>query len=302
VDVPGLTTTKGAGSPYIPGRYLLRIHSMDDVEAIASELTWLTALNQEAGLPVPAPISTMDGSLVTTITTLGIPHGRVVSLMRWMDGQKLTKGLRAKHIMALGQVMARLHKFSASWQPPAGFKRDNWDWDSMLGGSMFHCPLDELVDAMPPQFKAPFQNVSQEAKRLMQSFGKGPDVFGLIHSDMYPENVLFKAGNAYPIDFEDCGYGFWMWDIAIALCKWAWDEDWERMRDAFREGYTQVRTLPEAQWVQLDLFVATQFATMVLWASAFLKHDPLRKAEFGPWQDDNGNKLLRYFDRIEFTS
>ena len=104
---------------------------------------------------------------------------------------------------------------------------------------------------MPPQFQEPFQNVSMEAKQVMSSLGKGPDAYGLIHADLYPENVLFKAGKAYPIDFEDCGYGYWIWDIAVALCQWAWNKDWERMRDAFREGYAQVRTLPEAQWSQL---------------------------------------------------
>ena len=116
--------------------------------------------------------------------------------------------------------------------------------------------------------------MSQAAKQAMASLGKGPEAYGLIHADLYPENVLFKAGQAYPIDFEDCGYGYWIWDIAVALCRWAWGAEWERMRDAFRDGYSRIRTLPEAQWAQLDLFVATQFATMVLWASAFIKHDP----------------------------
>lgn len=69
------------------------------------------------------------------------------------------------------------------------------------------------------------------------------------------------------------------------------------MRDAFRHGYSQVRLLPEAQWALLDLFVATQFATMVLWASAFLKHDPLREAEYKPWRDNNGGRLLGYYKR-----
>ena len=88
-----------------------------------------------------------------------------------------------------------------------------------------------------------------------------------------------------------------MWDIAVALCHWAWGADWERMRDAFQEGYSQNGTLPEAQWSQLDLFVATQFATMVLWASAFLKHDPKRVEEYELWRNDTGNKLLGYFNR-----
>jgi len=257
--------------------------------------SWPAALNQEAGLPIPAPVPTPGGRLQATIVTPGMPHGRVVSLMRWLDGQKLQQGLRPQHLKALGHVVAQLHVFSANWQSPAGFTRPHWDWDSQLGGNMFELSLEELVASMPAQFQEPFQTVSQKAKRAMELLGKGPDAYGLIHADLYPENVLFKDGKAYPIDFEDCGYGYWMWDIAVALCRWALGEDWERMRDAFHEGYAQVRTLPEAQWAQLDLFVATQFATMVLWSSAFLKHDPMRVAEYEPWRNDNGNKLLSYF-------
>ena len=296
VDAPGLASA-GNDDSYISNRYVLRIHAMGDTKAIASELTWLAALNGEAGLPVPAPVSTPDGKLLTTIVTPGIPKGRVVSLMRWLDGQKLLKGLRPKHLTALGGVVAQLHNFAAGWQPPEGFERPEWDWDAQLGGSVFSHSREELVASMPLQFQEPFNAVSQDAKQVMEALGKRPDAFGMIHADLYPENVLYKAGKAYPIDFEDCGYGYWMWDIAVALCQWAWDKDWERMRDAFREGYAQVRTLPEAQWAQLDLFVATQFATMVLWSSVFLKHDPLRVAEYEPWRDRNGNKLVSYFER-----
>jgi Ser/Thr protein kinase RdoA (MazF antagonist) len=297
VDEPGMAAAPVAGSPYIPGCYVLRIHGMGDEKAIYSELTWLRALNAEADLPVPAPVPTLDGSLVTVISTTGIPHRWVVSLLRWLDGRKLEKGLRPKHLMALGQVMARLHDFSAIWQPPAGFTRPCWDWDGQLGGRSFGQPVEELVDSMPIPFQAPFLQVSQEARQAMQALGNGADAFGLIHADMYPENVLFRGGEAYPIDFEDLGYGYWIWDIAVALCTWAWGVDWERMRDAFREGYARVRALPEAQWALLDLFVATQFATMLLWASAFLKDDPQRSTEYLPWRDDSGKKMLSYFER-----
>jgi Ser/Thr protein kinase RdoA (MazF antagonist) len=296
VDLPGVNIPSSKSSPYLPNRYVLRIHATGDVEAISSELIWLAALDQQAGLPVPAPVSTPQGELMATILTPGIPAGRVVSLMRWLDGRRFREGFRPKHLTALGQVVAQMHSFSASWQPPAGFTRPHWDWEAQLGGSMFSVSLDELVDSMPTKYQQPFQHVSHESKQVMDALGKSSESYGLIHADLYPENVLYKAGKAYPIDFEDCGYGYWMWDIAVALCKWAWMPDWERMRDAFREGYTQIRTIPEVQWKHLDLFIATQFATMVLWASAFLKHDPKREAEYIPWRNDNGNKLMDYFN------
>lgn len=297
VDTPDFEVHSHVSNHFIPNRYVLRIHALGDGEAIASELTWLAALQHEAGLSVPAPVATPDGKLLTTIVTPGMPNGRVVSLMRWLDGQKIRHGFQPKHLTALGQAVAKIHNFSAGWHAPAGFNRPDWDWDSLFGGNMFRHSLEELVDSMPPESQPTFKIISIEAKRAMEALGKGTDAYGLIHADLYPENVLFKAGKAFPIDFEDCGYGYWMCDIAVALCQWAWGNEWECMRDAFREGYAQIRTIPEAQWQQLDLFVATQFATMVLWASEFIKRDPKRAAEYTPWRDNNCHKLSVYFDR-----
>jgi Ser/Thr protein kinase RdoA (MazF antagonist) len=297
VDLPIDAMPSSGASPYTPGRYLLRIHAMSEMDAIDSELTWLAALSQEAGLCVPAPVLTTDGKYLASIITPDIPKGRVVSLMRWLDGRRIRNGLRPKHLTALGKAVAQMHTFSAGWHPPRGFTRPNWDWEAQLGGSMFEHPLEELVESMPAKFHEPFQIISREAKQVMAALSKDSDTYGLIHADLYPENVLYKAGKAYPIDFEDCGYGYWMWDNAVALCQWAWGQDWKPMRDAFREGYDKKRRLPEVQWAQLDLFVATQFATMLLWASAFLKHDPKRVAEYTPWRDESGNKLLGYFSR-----
>ncbi len=135
VDVPGPIATNH--SIYLPNRYVLRIHAIDDSDAVSSELAWLAALNQEGNLPVPTPVPTVDEKLVERIITPCFPNGRVVSLLRWLDGKKIQKGLRSRHLAALGETVARLHNFSAGWQPPAGFSRFVWDWDSQLGGSMF---------------------------------------------------------------------------------------------------------------------------------------------------------------------
>jgi Ser/Thr protein kinase RdoA (MazF antagonist) len=297
VDLPSVNKASSESSPYFPNRYVLRIHAMGDQEAIASEFTWLMALSQEAGLTVPAPVPTPDGRLLVTINTPGIPNGRVVSLMRWLEGRRIHRDFHPQHLSALGKAVAAMHNFSAGWKPPAGFARPVWDWDSLLGGSFFNHPLDELLHSLPTNIQEPFQQISSDIRQTMDSLGKGVDAFGLIHADLYPENVLFKGREAYLIDFEDCGYGCWMWDIAVALCSWAWGDDWEHMRDAFREGYDLVRVLPEAQWDQLDLFVATQFATIVIWSTEFLALDPKRVAEYVPWRNDNAEKLIRYFDR-----
>ncbi len=297
VDVPGpVPQAIGPGS-YVPNRYLLRVLCTDYWQAVKGEMTWLAALSREAGLPVPEPVPTPEGELLMRISTPGMPGGRIVSLMRWVDGRKRTTGFRPRHFRAWGQMVARLHAFAAGWHPPEGFERFVWDWEGLLGGRGFRFSVEELVASMPEHLQEPFQIVSQEARAVMEGLGKGADAYGMVHGDMYPENVLFKAGEVYPIDFEDCGFGHWLWDIALPLCMQPWTGGWYQQRDAFLEGYAQVRTLPESQLRHLDLFMAAQYATVVLWASAFIRDDPARQAEHEAWRDGDGAKLLGYLER-----
>jgi Ser/Thr protein kinase RdoA (MazF antagonist) len=297
VDVPAPVPLKAEAGPYAPNRYLLRVLSTDQWQVAKGEMTWLAALSSEAGLTVPAPVPDRTGELLARITTSGVPEGRIVSLMRWIDGRKRTTGFRPRHFQAWGRMVARLHAFAAGWQPPVGFERFVWDWEGLLGGRGFRCSVEELVASMPQHLQQPFQIVSLEARAVMEELGEGPDAYGMIHGDMYPDNVLFRDGEVVPIDFEDCGFGHWLWDIAVALCQQPWREEWFQQRDAFLEGYEQVRTLPESQVRHLDLFMAAQYATLVLWASAFIRNDPARQTEHEAWRDENGAELMRYLER-----
>ena len=146
-DDPGPDTAED--SIFVPNRYNLRILTTCNQKMIRSELTWLTALRKEARLPVPEPIATLDGELYTFISTPGVPQGRYVSMMRWVDGRSLTKGLRPSHMRAWGQAMAGLHNFAASWIPPEGYFRPEWDWHGQLGGKSFDTPVNELCQVNP---------------------------------------------------------------------------------------------------------------------------------------------------------
>jgi len=297
VDVAGSSLDGNENSLYVPNRYNLRILSMNDPEATLSELTWLSALRYGAGLPVPEPVPTLDGRLLTTIKTPGVPNERVVSLMRWVDGRQLTaESLRLPHARAWGQLMGQLHAFAAGWQPPKDFKRFHWDWDGLLGNGVLHIPVDELVALMPMRYQEPFKVVSQEIKVAMETFGKESDAYGMIHTDMYLENLLFKGAEPRAIDFEDCGFGYWLYDIGIVLSEWIWTDEYPWIRDAFLEGYSEIRTLPEEQLEYLDLFTGGRYCDFTLWGTEFIQNDPARAAQHEQWRNEAGDNLLRYFE------
>jgi len=66
----------------------------------------------------------------------------------------------------------------------------------------------------------------------------GSDVYGLIHADLgVGANVLFWHGQPRPIDFDGSGFGYWMYDVAVALAHLAGSTEYYRYRDALLEGY-----------------------------------------------------------------
>ena len=297
VDVPKSGPSKRGIQPRPAGRYVLRIHTSRNIEGIASELTWLAALRHEGGLPVPEPMLTQDGELLTTMSTPGDTRDWHVSLMHWVRGRRLGEGISPGHARAWGEALGRLHKFAAGWRPPEDFTRMYLGWSGLYGqdGGLRY-PAEELVAWMPPRYREAFHTVTSKVRRVMNDLGEGPDAFGIVHGDMYLENVLFRAGDAYIIDFDDCGFGYWMYDIGVALSQWPWTEEWHRIRDALLDGYTQARSLPEAQLAYLDLFMAAQYAVLTLWGTAFVKSNPGMRIEHEEWRNRGGDNLLRYLD------
>src|SRR4029450_890805 len=57
-------------------------------------------------------------------------------------------------------------------------------------------------------------------------------VHGLIHGDLHHKNVLFHRGEARAIDFDDCGWGFHLYDLAVTLSELEDRPRYGELRDA----------------------------------------------------------------------
>ena len=263
---------------YTQGQYILRIHQpgYQTSEAIELELAWLAAMCRDANLPVPEPVSTLDGNLLTQVSIPGIPGQRNCSLLRWVKGREIKKDIRPHHYRAQGRLMARLHNHAAHWQPPAGLTKRKYDWDGLFRDDAGDgIPASEAWALLPQQYVKPFEVVAGKVKQVMDEWGKGPEVYGLIHADLgLDANVLFWGGEARAIDFDDSGFGYYVYDLSLALEHCQEDDALPQFREALLDGYTQIRPLPEDQLAHLDLFLAAFCVYLSLWASIFAHLHP----------------------------
>ncbi|MCK4633858.1 hypothetical protein KAT42_03425, partial [Candidatus Bathyarchaeota archaeon] len=58
------------------------------------------------------------------------------------------------------------------------------------------------------------------------------------------------------------------YDLAMPLADWEGEDVWPAYRDALLEGYTEMRSIPEEQLGQLELFQAAIRAMEIFWGTA----------------------------------
>jgi Ser/Thr protein kinase RdoA (MazF antagonist) len=112
---------------------------------------------------------------------------------------------------------------------------------------------------------ATVEAVLSEVRRAQGELGEGPGVFGLIHADLHQENYLFHCGQVRAIDFDDCGWGHFAYDLAVTLSELRWRPEYPALRAGLLRGYRAVRPLPPEHERYLETFQGLRTLLLVLW-------------------------------------
>jgi len=296
-----MPNTGARGDLFEDGQYLLRVHQpgYQETEAIELELAWMTAMRREADLPVPEPVATLDGRWLLPVSEGTVPGTRNCSLLRWVRGRSVANCFGLHHFRTQGRLMARLHNFSAEWQTPAGFRKRKFDWDGLfqndVGSGMTNAEAWKLLS---PLNREAFSFVAKRIREVMEEWGQGRDVFGLIHGDLSVDaNLLFWHGEPRAIDFDDSGFGYWVFDLGVALDVCRDDPSYPSYRDALLNGYAEFRSLPERQAGQIELFLAGSEIYWNLWATGGTHLYPSWRGELGERIARTAEFVVRYARR-----
>jgi Ser/Thr protein kinase RdoA (MazF antagonist) len=278
-------------------RHVLRIHRLlRTVEAVRSEMSWLAALRRETEFIVPQPIPTRDGDLLTVASLEGIPEPRICVLFRWIDGRFLDSGLTPFHLERVGAFMAGLQLHGMRFQRPDNFMRGRVDnltdqarrtsargaSETMVRGQVDH-PEDEtaavrlIAEICSPDDGARVATLIRKVREAQQAVGQGPETFGLIHGDLHQGNYLFHQGQVRAIDFDDCGYGYYLYDMAVTLSEVNWRKNTPALRRSFLAGYRSVRSLSPEQEGYLDTFIALRDLQLITWKIEMRDHPAFRE-------------------------
>jgi Ser/Thr protein kinase RdoA (MazF antagonist) len=236
---------------------------------ILSELAWMSAIRQGGDALVPGVIATAAGSQVLELVRDPPLGSCYCVLFTCAPGHEPGEEELAAWFPRLGEITAGLHRHARSWTPPSWFRRPRWDLDTTLGGRPHWGPWQAGVT--DPAERAQTQRLAEVVMSRLRAFGTGAGRFGLVHADLRLANLLVDAGNITVIDFEDCGFSWYLYDLACALTFNEGRSDASELIARWVEGYRQVAELPAEDEREISTFVMLR--RLMLSAYAGLRHD-----------------------------
>jgi Ser/Thr protein kinase RdoA (MazF antagonist) len=285
--------TYAVDDPATGVRSVLRVHrpGYHSRTAIESELAWISAVRADRVVVTPEVLPASDGALVVVGRH---PDGerRHVVRFAWVPGRE-PAGLRlVEDFRVLGGMAARLHTHAREWRRPAWFTRFTWNYETSIG-PRGHWGRWQDGMAVGREEHEVLARLDATLRRRLEAFGTGPERFGLVHADMRLANLLVDADDAdgdpddapdgerrrepdlvaadsrvTVLDFDDCGFGWYLYDLGGSLSFMEDDPRVPELVDAWVAGYREVRELSTEEVAELPTFVLLRRLLLVAWVGS----------------------------------
>jgi homoserine kinase type II len=161
------------------------------------------------GLACPSPVRDRHGE------TLGELSGRPAALVTFLDGVSL-KRPQVGHCLEVGAALAAMHKagegFAMQRRNPLSV--DGWR------------PLAQASGARASTISVGLADRIAEELALHEASWPSDLPSGVIHADLFPDNVFFVSGRCSGlIDFYFAANDAFAYDLAICLNAWCFEAD-----------------------------------------------------------------------------
>ncbi|MBT3425463.1 MAG: homoserine kinase [Gammaproteobacteria bacterium] len=209
--------------------------------------TNLTTHLANYGLPVPAPVLTLDGMPFSNL------KNKPALFLPKLPGAHLQKP-NAEHCREVGRILGLMHStlLSSSYQMDNPY---NADW--------MYTAIEKTDNQFEPELKQLLLHCTEQYEILETSTLPR----GIIHGDLFRDNILFSDKKITGVlDFFHACTDFLIMDVAITINDWCQDQDHMINSDkaaSLLMGYELTRPLEQEEKLQMPVFqriAAARFA------------------------------------------
>jgi Ser/Thr protein kinase RdoA (MazF antagonist) len=252
------------------GRELvLRVHRVgySSAEEIRSELAWMNALRRDGVIETAAPVLGADGQYVQVLASrTGGPKRFAVAFER-LPGTEPDSRDATRWFERLGELTALMHRHAQSWPVPRGFQRKRWDFDAMVGPQGFWGPWRSGI-GLDQAGVVILEKVLDVIRRRLERFGQGADAFGLVHADLRLANLLVDGTHLRIIDFDDCGFSWYLYDFATSVSFIEHEPIVPDLLQAWVQGYCRQLPLRAEARAEIPTFVVLRRILLTAWLAS----------------------------------
>ncbi|HWG07168.1 MAG TPA: homoserine kinase [Beijerinckiaceae bacterium] len=192
------------------------------------------------GITCPQPVKNRRGA------ALGHVAGRPCAIVTFLDGMWIRRP-EPRHCAMLGEALARLHRAGADFRMHRKNALSLAQWPALY--RMAEARADHVTPGLAAFVAAELTHLESHWPADLPS--------GVIHADLFPDNVFFLAGNLSGlIDFYFACNDAFAYDLAICLNAWCFEPDASfniTKGMALINGYERVRKLELAEAAALPV-------------------------------------------------
>ena len=243
---------RGANDTYLvrtpKTRYFMRVCRSGAFprEALEFEAEAVSYLHKK-GFSVAYPIARKSGAYLTEIAAV---EGQRFALLSAMAEGSPPDFEAIDNCRLAGQSVARMHLLSLDFE--TSYKRNRLDLQWLLESSM------ETIRgyfALQPNVLSLLENAANKARAAVEAAPETSIDQGLCHGDLHGGNLHLHDGKMTHFDFEECAFGYRVYDLATLKWDIWWGKKKAERWSAFLEGYALERPLSETDLSLIDPFV-----------------------------------------------
>lgn len=255
-------------------KWVLRVNRPDyhTENGIRSELAWMKALREDTGLETPLAIEGINGDVLQFVNEPKTNTKRTMALFHFIEGKHPESADLVVAFNQLGAMTAKLHVHAKQWKRPDYFERLHWDLDGTFGfkPNWGHWKTGFSVNISGIDI---VEKAAAHMEKRLHRYGKTNESYGLIHSDFRTANLFVHEGKTKILDFDDCGFGWYLYDLASSMTFLELHEQRNEIIHSWLDGYFEVAPLTEADLAEIPVFMLLRRLVIMGWAGSHPETD-----------------------------
>lgn len=163
------------------------------------------------------------------------------------------------------------------WPDSSKLRRFSWDLEELVGKDA-RWGSYTLMKKLPGDYMDSYKQAVSIIWRRLEAFGRGRDRYGLIHDDISINNTLVRENEIYLLDFDDCGFGWFLYDLPTIVLE-DFGDAMEKGLEAVLRGYERIRPLSTEEKEELASFNLLKKIVRIGWIATRSDNDTVKRVK-----------------------